>query len=630
MFFSRRAVCGALSLLSFALAGNAAEVLRRDSYGGSGHGSLVQPRLEQLTLSSNFEITDKPTTRTYDWTITQEEGAPDGFYRPMLVVNGQYPGPTIEANEGDTIIVKVKNNLPKVGTSLHWHGLFQNGTAWMDGPAGITQCPIPAGGSFTYKFTVSGQYGTYWWHAHAGAQLSDGIHGALIVHSVRDPLKRGVDYDYDQILLMADWYHNTSAEIIEALDSPKGYQGSKAAPPPNSAMFNGLGTWDCKTYGSPETCFTQKPFELQVYPNKKYRLRLINAASHAMFWNSVDEHTLDVIEADDTPISSPAVNGIHRVKFHNGQRYSVVIKTDQGKAGDAFWMRAEMNALCMPYTTPDFANITLAVLRYVDEDSSSEPSTQLPKTKDWLDVLGPDCKDIDTSALVPLVKEEVPTAVSQQGIFNTQFQIKNTTNGPPLAAFFVNDVSFKHMWYRPVLYDVVEGRGVDNSSIASLTFGNAGAADIIINNLDKGIDHPYHLHALKFWIVGEGPGALTIDAYKDLTFNTVNPLSRDTHVIPAQTWAVLRVRADIPGVWFIHCHIDWHLAHGFAAAVVVQPNVVRNFKIPAASKELCKHIPPGLDDNSSSLGRREVDVRSNAYSGHTIQRFSHEVSAASN
>jgi FtsP/CotA-like multicopper oxidase with cupredoxin domain len=33
----------------------------------------------------------------------------------------------------------------------------------MDGPAGITQCPIPAGGSFTYKFKIQGQYGTYWW-----------------------------------------------------------------------------------------------------------------------------------------------------------------------------------------------------------------------------------------------------------------------------------------------------------------------------------------------------------------------------------------------------------------------------------------------------------------------------------
>jgi FtsP/CotA-like multicopper oxidase with cupredoxin domain len=75
---------------------------------------------------------------------------------------GQYPGPTIEANDGDTIIVNVQNDM-SIGTTIHWHGIFQTGTPWMDGPAGITQCPILAGSSFTYEFTINGQYGTYWW-----------------------------------------------------------------------------------------------------------------------------------------------------------------------------------------------------------------------------------------------------------------------------------------------------------------------------------------------------------------------------------------------------------------------------------------------------------------------------------
>ncbi|KAG9121220.1 laccase, multicopper oxidase, benzenediol:oxygen oxidorectuctase [Ceratobasidium sp. 392] len=519
----------------------------------------------------------------------------------MLVVNGQYPGPTIEANDGDTMIFNVQNNL-EVGTSIHWHGLFQNGTAWMDGPAGVTQCPIPAGGSFQYKFKIEGQWGTYWWHAHAGAQLSDGVYGAFIIHSVYDPLKRGTHYDYDQILIMGDWYHNTSAEIVKALDTPQGYQGSQAAPPPITSLFNGFGTWDCEKYGSPETCFTRKPYELQVYPNKRYRLRLFNTAAHAMIWNSVDGHTLDVIEADDTPISSPAVNNLHRVKSHNGQRYSVVLKTDQGKPGDAFWMRSEINAECLPYLTKDFTNTTLAVLRYVDEEPQDKCTTDLPTTEDWQEVLGPDCKDIDTSALVPLDQKDAPEVVQQAGMFTTRVGRIHTENGN-LTRFFVNNVTFEHEWYKPVLYDVVAGRKIGNSRISNMTFDNSGPADIIINNLDP-IDHPYHLHALTFWIVGEGAGVITMDQYQNTKFNTTNPLRRDTHVIPAKTWAVLRVKADIPGVWFLHCHIDWHLAHGFAGVVIVQPDVVRKFKIPKASRELCKHRPPGQNSTSTSLGRR--------------------------
>ncbi|KAG8707230.1 laccase, multicopper oxidase, benzenediol:oxygen oxidorectuctase [Ceratobasidium sp. 395] len=621
MIISRRAVLGFLSLFSLVSADGSSEEKNPSGYGGghhSGQRDLVQPRFDQFTLSPDFKITDKPTTREYNWVVEMKEGAPDGFYRKMLVVNDQYPGPTIEANEGDTIIVNVKNKLPKIGTSIHWHGLFQNGTAWMDGPAGVTQCPIPAGGSFQYKFKVEGQYGTYWWHAHAGAQLSDGIHGAMIVHSTRDPLKRGKHYDYDQVLIMNDWYHNTSAEIDKALDTPEGYQGSQAAPPPVSAMFNGFGTWDCKTYGSPETCFTREPYELQVYPNKKYRLRLINTASHAMIWGSVDEHTLDVIEADDCPISSPAVNKLHRVNLHNGQRYSVVLETNKGKPGDAFWMRGEMHTECFPYITKEFSNTTLAVIRYVDEQHHTKPTTKRPKTKDWKDSLGADCRDIDTSALVPLVKENAPTVVNQQGMFTTNFGQVRSADGS-LTRFFVNNVTFEHLWYRPLLHDVVDGHGIDSSHISNITFKDAGAADIIINNLDP-IDHPYHLHALTFWIVGEGAGVLSMDQYKNTKFNTTNPLRRDTHVIPAKTWAVLRVRADIPGVWFMHCHIDWHLAHGFASVVVVQPDEVRKFKIPHASRELCKHLPPGQNVNSTSLGRR----------GHHRRQFSHDLTGDMN
>ncbi|KAF8750790.1 Ferroxidase laccase [Rhizoctonia solani] len=555
---------------------------------------LVKPRLEQLALSSDFKITDKPTTREYNWTISMRVGAPDGFYRQMLVVNGQYPGPTIEANEGDTIIVNVKNKLPHVGTSLHWHGLFQNGTAWMDGPAGITQCPIPSGApsrtnsrSKDSMGLIGGSGCDLWYSislaltsifgsAHAGDKLSDGLHGALIVHSVNDPWKRGVHYDYDQILIMGDWYHNTSAEIIKALDTPHGYLGSQAAPPPYSSMFNGFGTWNCKKFGSPDTCYTREPFELKVYPNKKYRLRLINTASHAMIYNSVDEHTLDVIEADDTPISSAEVNGLHRVQTHNGQRYSGI------------------------------TNTALAVLRYIDDDSSHKSTSNLPTTKDWKDKLGKDCKDIDACKLVPLVREDPPKVVKQQGIFNTQVGKQNTSDGS-VTRFFVNHVAFEHLWYQPILHDVIEGWNVDNSNIMSMTFDNPEGADIIINNRDANppIDHPYHLHAMTFWIVAEGKGALSIEDYKKLKFNTDNPLRRDTHVVPANSWAVLRVKSDIPGVWFLHCHIDWHLAHGFAAVVVNQPNVIRKFQLPESSKKLCKQIPPGLGPSSTSLGRRE-------------------------
>lgn len=110
-------------------------------------------------IDSEWDFAASPTVREYDWVISDISANPDGVFRPMVVINGQFPGPMIVCNEGDTIVVNVKNQA-KNATSIHWHGLFQNGTAFMDGTVGVTQCPIAPGQSFRYEFTVKGQAGT--------------------------------------------------------------------------------------------------------------------------------------------------------------------------------------------------------------------------------------------------------------------------------------------------------------------------------------------------------------------------------------------------------------------------------------------------------------------------------------
>jgi FtsP/CotA-like multicopper oxidase with cupredoxin domain len=135
-----------------------------------------------------------------------------GVVRKMFVINGHFPGPLIRANRGDRLLVNVTNGLSNA-TSMHWHGMFQNGTNWMDGTANITQCPIPPGRSFLYNFTIENQYGTYWYHAHHSTQYTDGIVGPLIVHAAEEQQARE-SYDYDQVILLSDWYHDLSAALL--------------------------------------------------------------------------------------------------------------------------------------------------------------------------------------------------------------------------------------------------------------------------------------------------------------------------------------------------------------------------------------------------------------------------------
>lgn len=135
----------------------------------------------ELDLATNFTVSRTPTLREYEFNISHALAAPDGQYKPMVVANGQSPGPLIEANTGDTVRVRVNNWMPNTTTSVHFHGLKQGNSTWMDGVAGVTQCGIPpGGGSWTYEFVVREQRGTFWWHAHLGVQFTDGLFGPIV------------------------------------------------------------------------------------------------------------------------------------------------------------------------------------------------------------------------------------------------------------------------------------------------------------------------------------------------------------------------------------------------------------------------------------------------------------------
>jgi iron transport multicopper oxidase len=92
----------------------------------------------------------------YDFNITYVTANPDGlFERQVIGINNQWPIPEIHVTKGDRLIVNVQNHLEDQPTALHWHGLFLEGTTYMDGPTQVTQCEVGPGGSFTYNFTIN-------------------------------------------------------------------------------------------------------------------------------------------------------------------------------------------------------------------------------------------------------------------------------------------------------------------------------------------------------------------------------------------------------------------------------------------------------------------------------------------
>ena len=256
-------------------------------------------------------------TVTYDFNITWVTANPDGLLeRPVMGINGQWPIPYITATVGDRVVVNVLNQLGNERTSLHFHGLYQNGTTEMDGVAGVSHCPIPPGGAFTYNFTVSipnttvhantnnlkiDQPGTYWYHSHQIAQYPDGLRGPLIITDPKSPYNG--HYDEERVLTVSDWYHDQIPKLMKSFISVTNPTG--AEPVPDAALMN-------------DTFNATTPVE----SGKTYMFRIINMGAFAgqYFW--IEGHTMQIVEVDGIYTQAAEAEMIY---ITAAQRYSVLV-----------------------------------------------------------------------------------------------------------------------------------------------------------------------------------------------------------------------------------------------------------------------------------------------------------------
>lgn len=138
----------------------------------------------------------------------------DGVKRGFLSINFQLPGPSLFVCKDDIVVVDLTNEAEGAATAIHWHGIRQLKTQFMDGVPYVTQCPIPFGAKFRYAFHADDE-GTHFYHSHAGHQKANGIYGALIVRAPNDhnPNKHVYDYDLSEHLIIAsDWMHHLAEE----------------------------------------------------------------------------------------------------------------------------------------------------------------------------------------------------------------------------------------------------------------------------------------------------------------------------------------------------------------------------------------------------------------------------------
>ena len=230
----------------------------------------------------------RAATVTYDFNVTWVLANPDGaFERPVIGINGAWPIPTINVDVGDRVVVHVTNQLGNQTTSLHFHGLYQNGTPHMDGHSARLQLYLQFHRVFHLPFLLFNkmqsnirqidQPGTYWYHSHSNGQYPDGLRGPVIVHDPGSPFRE--QYDEEIVLSVSDWYHSQIAELMPTFIGKSNPTG--AEPVPDAALFN----------DAPEA-------RLSVQPGRTYLIRMVNMGAFAGQYVWFEGHNMTLVEVD--------------------------------------------------------------------------------------------------------------------------------------------------------------------------------------------------------------------------------------------------------------------------------------------------------------------------------------------
>ncbi|KAL3536416.1 hypothetical protein ACH5RR_004877 [Cinchona calisaya] len=540
-------------------------------------------------------------TRHYELNITMLNVTRLCHTKSLVAVNGQFPGPRIVAREGDRLLIKVNNHVQN-NITIHWHGIRQLRSGWADGPAYITQCPIQTGQSYIYNYTIVGQRGTLFYHAHI-SWLRATVYGPLIILP-----KRNVSYPfakpYQEVpIIFGEWFNaDPEAIISQALQTGGGPNVSDAY------TFNGLP-------GPLYNCSAKDTFKLKVKPGKTYLLRFINAALNDELFFSIANHTLTVVEADAIYVKPFETDTI---LIAPGQTTNVLLTTKSQFPHATFLM------LARPYATGagTFDNSTVAgILEY--EYPSSEKLTlfrpTLPPLNDTS--FATNFSNKLRSLASAQFPANVPQKIGKQFFFTVglgtnpcdQAQGCQGPNGTKFSAS-INNISFvqpttallqSHFSgqssnvyspdfpYNPLHWFNYTGNPPNNTMVGNATkvmvlpFNTSVELILQDTSILGAESHPLHLHGFNFFVIGQGFG--NYNPNKDpKNFNLVDPIERNTVGVPSGGWVAIRFLADNPGVWFMHCHLEVHTSWGLKMAWLVLDGKLPNQKLLPPPADLPK------------------------------------------
>ncbi|KAH8667919.1 multicopper oxidase-domain-containing protein [Tricladium varicosporioides] len=496
--------------------------------------------------------------------------------KDILLVNGTSPGPELRFKEGQTVWIRVFNDIPDQNLTMHWHGLTMATAPFSDGTPAAAQWPIPPNHFFDYELHVQvGMAGTYFYHSHVGLQALSAT-GPLIVEEENAPYC----YDADRIVFLQDVFPDDDAFVEHALlASPMAYERAQ-----EMVLINGKGGG----LTSEEEFCNDTLSVINVNPGKTYRLRLIGGTGLAIVTLGIEGHkNLEVIEAD------AAYTEKHNTSFMQvapGQRFSVLLHTKSKPDKQRYFLQVESR---------EFGNLTrsYAVINYGPPINSSttkfypptSPPLTLPPTDSAFleytlrphhnstDLVMPTAADVTRRVHIT-----VRLNITNQGgliyDLNGYPWLENSVEEPYLVSLYKND---GNKW--PSIERALKNDGLDPKTLAFPALLGEVLEIVIENTGSPGYStetHPWHAHGAHYWDLGSGDGVYDPIANEIKWANSIGkPMKRDTtmvykysgHAAPGvvKGWRVWRLRVTQPGVWMIHCHLLPHMVWGMQTAWVM-------------------------------------------------------------
>jgi FtsP/CotA-like multicopper oxidase with cupredoxin domain len=511
-----------------------------------------------------------------DMTLDIRQAAVDftGRARTAVTVNGGVPGPILRWREGESVTLRVRNQLDTV-SSIHWHGLVLPFD--QDGVPGLSFDGIPARSEFIYRFPVR-QAGTYWYHAHSRFQEQSGLYGAIVI-APKDGERHTVDREH--VILISDWtdedpervyaklrsrsdiYSYNQPSVVDFLRDAraKGFSDAMAMRrmwnrmrmnPGDLADVSGA-TYTYLVNGAAPAGNWTGLFR----PGERVRLRLINGSSNSIFDLRIPGLRLSVVAADGQDVEPVTVD---ELRLSAAETYDVIVEPREDRAYTIFAQSIDRSG---------YACATLAPREGMRADVPAlDPRPRLAM-RDMMGSMAEDSGDGGEMVMAHHASTEYGPGVDMR------VDMPRTNLDDPGAG--LRERSHRVLTYADLhtiggaLDTRAPGRtielhltgnmerfawsfdGVKYSAATPVHFRRGERLRVCLVN-DTMMNHPIHLHGM--WSEVESP-----DGAFQVRKHTVN-------VQPAQQ-VTYAVNADNPGRWAFHCHMLYHMEAGMFREVVV-------------------------------------------------------------